>query len=214
MDVNYFESSNISPEALNLTELELNTWKFHDKKLPHMLMSAMAKLYKEIYPISLEDAFEILEPWISAVWWHDVAETAEDGGMTAESELYWEKVRKGLHEHYTLLVSKLELDVDGAKIAEHDFERWVAHHRREYERYTHHDASIVAGLSDIPYEQAYHLGKLRADAVWMHNDTHLETGISEKGAQELWEETFLKLTEFYETYLRIDRAKKLPRKSA
>ena len=70
---------NISPEALNLTELELNTWKLHDKKLPHTLMTAMADLYTEIYPISKEDAFEILEPWISAVWWHDVAETAEDG---------------------------------------------------------------------------------------------------------------------------------------
>ena len=91
MELHRFESDNfsagslnfidsVSPEALNLTELELNTWKLHDKKLPHTLMTAMAKLYTEIYPISKEDAFEILEPWISAVWWHDVAETAEEGG--------------------------------------------------------------------------------------------------------------------------------------
>ncbi len=207
MNLNYLESTHVSPEALNLTKLELNTWKLHDKKLPHRLMTAMANLYTEIYPISKDEAFEILEPWISAVWWHDVAETAEDGGMISESEMYWEKVRNGLKEHYTLLVDKLGVNVDGAKIAEHDFERWVAHHRREYEKYTHHDASIVAGLSDIPYEQAYHLGKLRADAVWMHNDTHLETGVSEKKAEELWAETFLKLTEFYETYLAINNQK-------
>ena len=199
----------IKLDALYLTRLELNTWKLHDKKLPNSLMNAMAKLYAEIYPISHKQAFEILEPWISAVWWHDIAETAEDGGgeMAEFSEMYWDKVKDGLVKHYQLLVSLLELDADAEALGMHDFGRWTCHHRREYEGYSKHDAAMLAALSPIPDEESYRLATLRADAVWMHNDTHIETGVSEVNAEELWEATFHKLTEFYETFLILSRPK-------
>ena len=188
-------------EALTLTRLELNTWKLHDQKMPNMLMHAQAELYAKIYPISKDRAFEISEPWISAVWWHDIAETAEDAGQDSLAEMYWEKVQNSLRNHYRLLSAEIGPNIDGDKIALHDFGRWVAHHRREYEKYIHHEAVMIKSFSSITHQDAYSLGQLRADAVWLHNDTHFETGVSEKDADKIWETTFSSLSKFYMKYL-------------
>lgn len=194
-------SPEIQNEAALLTRLELNTWKLHDKKMPHKLMSAMATLYSHIFPLTFETAFDTLEPWLSAVWWHDIAETAEDGGMTNFSELYWDKVKDGLTAHYSMLIEELGIDSDANIVARHDFDRWVAHHRREFEKYVKHDAGVITGLTGIPFEDAYNLARLRGEAVWMHNDTHLETGVDAKEAEQLWEKTQKKLLEHYVGYL-------------
>lgn len=197
MSKKFSVSQDVKTLAEELTKLEIRTWQLHDKKLPITLINAMAALYEKVFDISYEDALTTLEPWVSAVWWHDIAETAEDGGDLFVAHLYWQKVHANLLKHYSLLVKKLNLDVLPATIAQHDFERWGAHHRRQFDSYVHHDASIVMHLFNLPYEDAHHLARLRGEAVWMHNDTHLETGVLQAKALELWQQATQKLQQHY-----------------
>lgn len=184
---------------------DMRSWQAHDAKEPAPLIDEMARLYALQYPISYEDARETLSPWVAAVWWHDIAETAEDAGDQEIADKYWEKVMPYMVEHYTLLLKKMKragAEEIGKQVAHHDFERWQVHHRRGIEHFQHHEASMHMLLLGINYDDALIIATLRTEAVWLHNKTHIiENGGTEQEAQMYWQQTQDKLVECYQVML-------------
>ncbi len=184
------ESQSFTALAKMLAEAEITAWKYHDSKNPTKLKNAMAHLYTFLFPIETEQALDILDPWISAVWWHDIAETAQDyGAPNLIQRQYWLKVRSNLRDHYGRLwkITNMEdMSFNAKRIADHDYERWVAHHERRFDDYVLHDATMITLTFGITSQEAYEMAIIRGRAVWLHNETHLETGVSKEAALKFW----------------------------
>ena len=189
----------------DLADAEITAWKYHDAKNPTKLKNAMARFYTFLYPIECQQALETLDPWISAVWWHDIAETAQDyGAPMLIQRKYWAKVRKNLREHYGRLLKMMgivDYSFNAKRIADHDYERWIAHHERRFEDYVLHDAMMISLTFGITSPEAYEMATIRGRAVWLHNDTHLETGVAKEAALKFWRGAEEIMREHYAAFL-------------
>ena len=205
-DDNHIKDQSLLQLATALADAEITAWKYHDSKSPTKLKNAMAHLYTYLYPIEKAQALEILDPWISAVWWHDIAETAQDyGAPLLIQRKYWSKVRKNLRDHYGRLLKLIggveDVSFRAKRIADHDYERWIAHHERRFDDYVLHDATMITLTFGITSREAYEMAAIRGRAVWLHNDTHLETGVAKETALKLWWQAEEIMKEHYASFL-------------